>query len=65
CYQGYSGRTGIYQFLQAIFDSNTGQISYQTDYPSLWDSASHKIAQGITDIAELERVLGRHTKAEL
>lgn len=57
CYQGYKGRSGIYQFLQPHFDNE--QISYQADYSSLQESGLEKVKQGITDLAEVERVLGR------
>ena len=55
CHQGYAGRTGIYQFLFR----EKGQ--YQTDFDNLYQSALEKVQQGITDMAEIERVLG-HAK---
>ncbi|MFZ7157797.1 GspE/PulE family protein [Avibacterium gallinarum] len=62
CYQGYKGRCGIYQFLQPHF--NNGEISYQTDYASLRESGLEKVKQGITDFAEVERVLGKLMESE-
>lgn len=55
CHQGYAGRTGIYQFLFR----EKGQ--YQTDFDNLYQSALEKVQQGITDMTEIERVLG-HAK---
>ncbi|WP_424411390.1 GspE/PulE family protein [Pasteurella sp. PK-2025] len=52
CYQGYSGRTGVYQFLFAQ------QQGFVTDFNSLQQSANEKIQLGITDQPEVERVLG-------
>lgn len=57
CYQGYQGRTGIYQFLQPHFTQK--KAIYQTDYASLRESALEKVKLGITDLNELERVLGK------
>ncbi|MFZ7274320.1 GspE/PulE family protein [Avibacterium avium] len=57
CHQGYSGRCGIYQFLQPHFENQ--QFSYQLDFPTLKASGLQKVQQNITDLAELERVLGR------
>lgn len=57
CYQGYLGRIGIYQFLQVVKQGE--KIDYQLDFPSLLESAQQKIAQGLTDMAEIQRVLGR------
>ncbi|MFD0965740.1 GspE/PulE family protein [Seminibacterium arietis] len=53
----YKGRIGIYQFLQPHFIDN--QISYQTDFSNLRESALEKIKVGITNITEVERVLGK------
>lgn len=52
CHQGYRGRIGVYQFLHR---KPTG---YQTDFKNLRESAQEKIKQGITDEAEIYRVLG-------
>ena len=49
CHQGYAGRIGVYQFLNAA-----GQL----DFPTLRDSAQQKVAQGLTDEREVNRVLG-------
>ncbi|MFZ7307340.1 GspE/PulE family protein [Avibacterium avium] len=57
CHQGYAGRCGIYQFLQPHFENQ--QFSYQLDFPTLKESGLQKVQQNITDLAELERVLGR------
>ncbi|MEE6032078.1 GspE/PulE family protein [Avibacterium paragallinarum] len=57
CHQGYAGRCGIYQFLQPHFENQ--QFSYQLDFPTLKASGLQKVQQNITDLAELERVLGR------
>lgn len=57
CYQGYKGRIGIYQCFsrfENFFDKSTACL----DYPSLFESAKHKIAENITDIKEVERVVG-------
>lgn len=57
CYQGYDGRTGIYQFLVPKKQS-TQTIDYQLDFETLRQSGLAKVKQGITDLAELNRVLG-------
>ncbi|MFZ7305803.1 GspE/PulE family protein [Avibacterium avium] len=57
CHQGYAGRCGIYQFLQPHFENQ--QFSYQLDFPTLKASGLQKVQQNITDLEELERVLGR------
>ncbi|WP_373767753.1 GspE/PulE family protein [Glaesserella sp.] len=57
CYQGYKGRVGVYQCLSRSaknFDKQTACL----DYPTLLDSAKEKLVQGITDMTEIERVLG-------
>lgn len=57
CYQGYKGRVGVYQLLSRSaknFDLSTACLDFQT----LQDAAEEKIAAGITDLAEVERVLG-------
>lgn len=57
CYQGYKGRIGVYQLLSRsakIFEKQTACL----DYPSLLDAAKQKVSQGVTDMAEVERVLG-------
>ncbi|MCK3658436.1 protein transporter HofB [Pasteurellaceae bacterium Pebbles2] len=50
CHQGYKGRVGIYQFLQPHF---------QLDFPTLHQAAMEKVEQGITDLAEVQRMLGQ------
>ncbi|MFU2079834.1 GspE/PulE family protein [Avibacterium endocarditidis] len=57
CHQGYVGRCGIYQFLQPHFENQ--QFSYQLDFPTLKASGLQKVQKNITDLEELERVLGR------
>ncbi|OOF71049.1 GspE/PulE family protein [Rodentibacter caecimuris] len=52
CNQSYQGRIGIYQFL---YPSNQ---EYYLDFNNLHQSALVKIEQGITDLAEVNRVLG-------
>ncbi|QPB41844.1 GspE/PulE family protein [Rodentibacter haemolyticus] len=53
CHQGYRGRIGVYQFL------HWQQNGYQTDFADLRQSGLEKVKLGITDEAELHRVLGR------
>ncbi|BFU60403.1 MULTISPECIES: GspE/PulE family protein [Rodentibacter] len=52
CHQGYRGRIGVYQFL------HWQQNGYQTDFADLRQSGLEKVKQGISDEAELHRVLG-------
>ncbi|OOF60194.1 GspE/PulE family protein [Rodentibacter myodis] len=52
CHQGYLGRIGVYQFL------HWQQDGYQTDFVDLRQSGLEKVKQGITDEAEIYRVLG-------
>lgn len=57
CYQGYKGRIGVFQLLSRVaknFDKQTACL----DYPSLLASAKSKIEAGLTNAAEVERVLG-------
>lgn len=54
CHQGYRGRIGVYQFL------HWQQHDYETDFVDLHASGLEKVRQGITDEAEIERVLGKH-----
>lgn len=58
CYQGYQGRIGVYQFLQPrhLSQQNT---QYQTDFATLYQSALEKVTLGLTDLREIERVLGK------
>lgn len=62
CYQGYAGRTGVYQFLQPVKsmpeNSDMLQMQYQLDFLTLRDSAMEKVEWGITDEVEVNRVLG-------
>lgn len=63
CYQGYKGRIGVYQLLSRttkIFEKKTACL----DYATLLDSAKQKVAEGITDLAEVERVLGDEVSTE-
>lgn len=53
CHQGYQGRIGVYQFLQC--ENNR----YQTDFESLYQSALEKVKDHVTDLAEIQRVLGK------
>lgn len=57
CHQGYQGRIGVYQFLQPHLIDN--QICYQTDYRHLRESAMEKVRSEITDLAEIDRVIGQ------
>lgn len=57
CYQGYAGRIGVYQFLYPTKVEQ--QLSYQLDFPSLLASAQEKVRLGMTDQAEVQRVLGQ------
>lgn len=57
CHQGYKGRIGIYQLLSRTthyFEQKTAYL----DYPTLQESAKQKINDGLTDNAEIKRVLG-------
>ncbi|MDG2915521.1 GspE/PulE family protein [Bisgaard Taxon 10/6] len=56
CHQGYKGRVGIYQLLQPDFRDN--QAQYRLDFPDLYQAGLEKIKAGISDIAEIQRVLG-------
>ncbi|WP_109077842.1 GspE/PulE family protein [Aggregatibacter kilianii] len=56
CHQGYKGRIGVYQFLQP---SRQDPLGYQTDFVNLRQSALEKIKDGITDLTEIQRVLGQ------
>ncbi len=53
CHQGYRGRIGVYQFLQCKNNR------YQTDFDSLYQSALEKVKDHITDLDEIQRVLGK------
>ena len=53
CHQGYRGRIGVYQFLQC--ENNR----YQTDFDSLYQSALEKVKDHVTDLDEIQRVLGK------
>ncbi|WP_439239901.1 GspE/PulE family protein [Lonepinella sp. BR2474] len=53
CHQGYKGRIGLYQFLQPNSDNQ-----YQLDFKTLQQAGLQKVEQGITDLAEIRRVLG-------
>ncbi|HDR1021580.1 TPA: type II/IV secretion system protein [Pasteurella multocida] len=53
CYQGYSGRIGVYQLL---YSERKGD--FQTDFATLRSSALEKITAGLTDEMEVNRVLG-------
>lgn len=57
CYQGYKGRIGVFQLFSRVaknFEKQTACL----DYPSLRASAKQKVEAGLTNIAEVERVLG-------
>ena len=56
CHQGYKGRIGVYQFLQPQSHHPQG---YAVDFDDLRQSALEKIKNGITDLAEIQRVLGQ------
>ncbi|WP_419540931.1 GspE/PulE family protein [Pasteurella oralis] len=53
CYQGYAGRSGVYQFLQRDQNGN-----FVLDFNTLRESAIDKVRLGITDEKEVLRVLG-------
>lgn len=68
CYQGYQGRIGIFELLPVtesiatliLSHANTAQIlekMQQEGCLSLWEAGMEKVRQGITSLAELERVL--------
>lgn len=57
CHQKYQGRIGVYQFLQPHLIDN--HICYQTDYAHLRESAMEKVRSEITDLAEVDRVIGQ------
>ena len=57
CHQGYKGRIGVYQLLQPVAEQR-----YQTDFTTLFAAAAEKIHSNITDLAEVERVLGNEKK---
>lgn len=57
CYQGYKGRTGVYQF----YYRNAKNFEKQTaclDFKTLRESAMQKVASKVTDLNEIERVIG-------
>lgn len=62
CYQGYAGRIGVYQFLHPVKSNpehhDVKNIHYQLDFLTLRESAMEKVERGITDEAEVNRVLG-------
>ncbi|PVX38812.1 protein transport protein HofB [Pasteurella langaaensis DSM 22999] len=55
CHQGYAGRIGIYQFLQPHLNNDH---RYETDFASLYQAGLIKVNDGITDLDEIQRVLG-------
>lgn len=55
CQNGYLGRVGVYQFLQPRINASP---AYSLDFSTLRESALEKIAQGVTDLTEVNRVLG-------
>lgn len=57
CYQGYRGRIGVYQFLRPL--QNNQSQSYETDFADLHQSAKEKLQAGLSDQAEVDRVLGK------
>ena len=64
CQQGYYGRIGTYQFLQPHFTREINRhetkqlFSYSLDFNSLYQSGLQKVRSGITDLQEIQRVLG-------
>ncbi|MDO4627409.1 MAG: GspE/PulE family protein [Pasteurellaceae bacterium] len=54
CYQGYKGRIGIYQFLQP------NKQTYTLDFATLHLAAQEKLNAQLTDLAEINRILGEH-----
>lgn len=57
CYQGYKDRIGVYQ-LFSRFAENFEKSTACLDYPTLLASAKQKLAEGLTDEKEIERVFG-------
>jgi type II secretory ATPase GspE/PulE/Tfp pilus assembly ATPase PilB-like protein len=53
CYQGYRGRTGIFELLFMNHCNKRGQMT-------LREAAWHKVSLGITNREEIGRVLGGH-----
>lgn len=68
CHQGYSGRTGIYECLsfsstmrQMILNQALSHIPMELKnqgWLSLYDHAKQKVASSITNLEEIQRVLG-------
>ncbi|AWX13890.1 protein transporter HofB [Mergibacter septicus] len=56
CTNGYTGRIGVYQFL--VRQTVNQQESFISDYDSLEQAALPLLEKGITDQAEVDRVLG-------
>jgi len=67
CNQGYKGRVGIYQVMPVseeigriiLKDGNAMQIAEQSTKEGIWDlrrSALEKVKQGVTGLAEINRV---------
>lgn len=57
CYQGYKGRIGVYQCLSRngkTFDRTTAAL----DFPTLFESAKQKIQANLTNLSEVQRVVG-------
>jgi type IV pilus assembly protein PilB len=64
CYQGYRGRTGIYELLPVnddfratIMSCDITQLAEQGKFQSLKTSGLNKVKQGITSLSELNRVM--------
>ncbi len=63
CYQGYAGRTAIFELLPMSEEIKqqilTGQIDLaQKGYDSLWQAGLEKVKAGITSYTELIRMIG-------
>nr|WP_243389240.1 GspE/PulE family protein [Conservatibacter flavescens] len=56
CYQGYVGRIGVYQFLQPEW--NKDKFAYKTDFQNLRTSALAIVDKGLTNLLEVNRILG-------
>lgn len=57
CFQGYKGRIGVYQLFSKMGESFEKQTAC-LDFLTLAESAKQKVAEGLTDSAEMMRVFG-------
>ena len=72
CFSGYYGRTALYELLpltpamqQALTHNaptqQLAELATQSGHDTLFSSALHLVAQGVTTISEVYRVIGKHT----